>query len=162
MDNIKDDRLHKILEFIIKGRTDKQIMHDWTFEDLANELRMTDKHEVDALCRELARHSIVHLMYDSGFTINETNLRFAKAAYSSKKFKEKADFWRIPINISSIAGSIATVAAAVLGVIAFQQGQTVTRQGTELKELKLQTSKIVSIYLYRVSFSGHIEKMELR
>jgi hypothetical protein len=97
---IKDNRLHRLVEFLIREdpKTKLIIKYDWKYEDLTKAIKGSTIYEISELCKTLHADNIVTPYLPGGehdINVNSDNLRNAREAYHSKKYKEKIEVWKI-------------------------------------------------------------------
>ena len=105
MNNLRDNRLHKLLGLLIKDDPlSKSITkYDWKYEELARALKGSTIYEISELCKTLEKEGII-ISYSKEipplpeYDINLQNLLAAREAYYSGKFEEKRNWGNI-INI---------------------------------------------------------------
>jgi hypothetical protein len=91
---MKDDRLHKLLGFIIHEFPGTGVKFDWAFEELVPCFKKSNIHEIGELCGHLAADGLLELC-EYSIHLDHNHLRWSRQAYHGKKYKVKINWGNI-------------------------------------------------------------------
>jgi hypothetical protein len=160
LEQIKDDRLHRLLKFIIreysrgrdgtlhtndKGEAIRKVRNEFTIRDLTNSLLrfwifVPRTYETEYLCKILERHFMIYESTEPNSSVrtglwitNSDSLQRCREAYYSRHFKED-NAWLLAIYISTIANALASLALVLL---TYFQRPAVADTGLQQLQLEL-------------------------
>jgi hypothetical protein len=132
---IKDNRIHDVLKVLSTG-DNYQFEIDQMVSILNSGGKKTDRHVVGYVFNILQEHNLLRSIPGTAWIIEgNEGIQRIRQAYAGNVFKEPSDFWKTPLNISSIIGSASTIAALVLAWMSYNQVQTLNKLEEEKKVL---------------------------
>jgi len=135
---IKDNRIHDVLKVLSTGEN-YQFEIDQMVSMLNSSGKKTDRHIVGYVFNILQDHNLLRSIPGTAWIIEgNEGIQRIRQAYAGNVFKEPSDFWKIPLNVSSIVGSVFTIAAFALAWMSYNQVQTLNKLDEE-KNILLQT-----------------------
>ncbi len=138
---IRDNRIHDVLKVLSTGDI-YQFEIDQMVSILNASGKKTDRHVVGYVFNILQDNNLLRSIPGTAWIIEgNEGIQRIRQAYAGNLFKEPSDFWKTPLNISSIVGSISTIAALVLAWMSYSQVQTLNKLEGEKKVLLEQATK---------------------